>query len=155
MTTDRSSYIRALVAHFLIYVNTSFCWSLLWLKPLLRSESRLSWSVLPLLDTVTQMTLVKVVTSKIHISVLARERVSGDDLLWQAQLSPQRSDFIFMKIFQWFDYLSLQDERETGSATVSEWGEIFLGDALAVLQYRGCILWRTQSTKVQCLSPST
>ncbi len=50
------------------------------------------------------------------VYVLARERVSGDDLLWQAQLSPQRSDFIFMEIFQWFDYFSLEDHKGVGSA---------------------------------------
>lgn len=66
------------------------------------------------------MILIIIVLSEHHIIakcyVLARERVSGDDLLWQAQLSPQRSDLIFMEIFQRFDYFSLEDHKGVESA---------------------------------------
>lgn len=46
-----------------------------------------------------------------HIGRLAWEGVSGDDLLGQAQLPPQRSHLIFVKIFQRLDDFSLQKDR--------------------------------------------
>lgn len=62
-------------------------------------------------------------TSQTCVYVLARERVSWDNLLWQAQLSPQCSDFIFMEIFQRFDYFSLQDHKRVESA-LQQWGSM-------------------------------
>lgn len=59
-------------------------------------------------------------SSHIKAGALAWERVSGDDLLRQAQLPPQRSHFVFMEILQRFDYFPLQDHRETRSAAVGD-----------------------------------
>lgn len=41
--------------------------------------------------------------------------MSGDDLLRQTQLPAQRSDLIFMEIFQWFDDFSLEDHKQEES----------------------------------------
>lgn len=51
--------------------------------------------------------------------------MSGDYLLWEAQLSAQRSDFIFMEIFQWFDYFSLEDGKGVDSALQQIGSEVY------------------------------
>lgn len=40
-------------------------------------------------------------------TILTRERVSGDDLLWETKLSAEGSHFIFVEVLQWFYYFSL------------------------------------------------
>lgn len=53
------------------------------------------------------------------VVLLTRERMSRDNLLWQAQLSPQCSDLILMEVFQWLDYFSLVDMTvETEAYTI-------------------------------------
>lgn len=49
------------------------------------------------------------------VCLLTRKRMPRDNLLWQAQLSPQRSHLIFMKIFQRFDYFSLDGNKNVFS----------------------------------------
>lgn len=52
----------------------------------------------------------------VSVDVLAGKRVSRDNLFRQTQLPPQRSDLIFMEIFQRFDYFSLEEHKQVESA---------------------------------------
>lgn len=121
VTADREA-VTSELKFFNLFNQTPFYLSV---DPI--SGWKLGWETPPP-NTSTQITSVRAVTSQTRVYVLARKRVSGDDLLRQAQLPPQRSDLIFMKILQRFDYFSLQDHEEMESAAAAaarEWG-IFL-----------------------------